>query len=532
MTSDTTMSQQQENILEDTSGSTTSDQSILTVAKGGGISFIGTLLEYAGRFILGFLLARLMGDAQYGLYSVADSAFYIVVGIALLGLNTGTTHFVSMFVSQRDQEGLWRTIQIGLGLPLIVSLLGGLLCLAFATPMAEIIFHEPELAPLLRIVALAIPAGTLAASASFVLLGFKRLEYSVLAKNILQTYVKLFLIIVLAITGLTAIKAMTVYSIGAIVSCGLLIYFVNKLFPLNRPLDVRFQHVRRMLHFSLPVYLSEILTMLGPNLRILLLGALSTVASAGVFTVASRVSMVSTAFYTSISVMSMPVVSELHAAGDLKDLKRFFQTMTKWTLTFSLPFFLLILFFSRPILSVFGDSYVSGSLGLIILASNDLFSSAVGICGVMVTMTGNTKLNILNAAIRFILLTILSVVLIPRWGVVGAATATTISLSIVNFILVLEVFLLFRILPYNRSFAKPVSAALLSFLSTYVLTQWVFSRNSLVGAVVSAGTLLITYISTILLLGLSEEDQVVVNRFQERVSRIPVLSKLFERMSS
>lgn len=531
MTSDTTMSQQ-ENVLEAASGSAASDQSILTVAKGGGISFIGTLLEYAGRFILGFLLARLMGDEQYGLYSVADSTFYIIVGIALLGLNTGTTHFVSMFAAQRDQEALWKTIQVGLGLPLMISLVGGLLCFGLATPIAEIIFHELSLTPLLRIVAFAIPAGTLAASASFVLLGFKRLEYSVIAQNILQTYLKLFLIVALAFTGLTAIKAMTVYSIGVIASCGLLIYFVNKLFSLNRSLDVNLQHVRRMLRFSLPVYLSEILTMLGPHLRILLLGALSTVASAGVFTVASRVSMVSTAFYTSISMISMPVVSELHAAGDLKDLKRFFQTVTKWTLTFSFPFFLLILFFSRPILSVFGDSYTSGAIGLIILASNDLFSAAVGICGVMITMTGNTKLNILNAAIRFILLTALSIVLIPRWGVIGAATATTISLSTVNFILVLEVFLLFRILPYNRSFAKPVSAALLSFLITYVLTQWGFPKNSLAGTIISAGVLLITYGGTILLLGLSKEDQVVVNRLQERVSRIPVLSKLFERMFS
>lgn len=525
---------QQRDVLDETSsnGSSASDQNILTVAKGGSISFIGTMLEYAGRFLLGFLLARLLGDEQYGLYSLADSTFYIIVGVALLGLNTGTTHFVSMFAALRDRAALWETIQIGLGLPLLISLVGGLLCFGWAAPLAEIIFREPSLAPLLRIVAFAIPAGTLAASASFVLLGLKRVEYSVVAQNILQTYLKLFLIVALAFTGLTAIKAMAVYAIGAMTSCGLLIYFVHQLFPINRSLGVSFQHIRRMLRFSLPVYLSELMLMLGPNLRILLLGALSTVASAGVFTVASRVSMVSTAFYTSITMMSMPIVSELHAAGDLKNLKRFFQTMTKWTLTFSLPFFLLILFFARPILSVFGDSYVSGSLGLIILAGNDLFGAAVGICGVMITMTGNTKLNILNAAIRSILLAALSVVLIPRWGVVGAALATTVSLSVVNLILMLEVFLLFRILPYNRSFVKPVSAALASFLAAYVMSRMVFPGNSTAGTLISAGVLVLTYAGAILLLGLSPEDQVVMDRLQERISRIPLASRLFEKLSS
>jgi O-antigen/teichoic acid export membrane protein len=514
----------------ESSQSPSSDQNILTAAKGGGITFIGTMLEYAGRFVLGFLLARLLGDEQYGLYSLADSAFYLTVGISLLGLNTGTTHFVSVYAAQRDQESLWKTIQVGLGLPFAISLLGGILFHVLANPLAGTVFREPRLAPLLRIVALAVPAGALASAAGFVLLGFKQVRYNVIAQSILQTVVKLVLVVLLAITGLNAVKAMTAYSLAMIAACILLMYFVNKLFPLRRPPSVSRHHIRQMLSFSLPVYFAELLTMLGPNLRTLLLGALNTVSSAGIFTAASRVSMVSTAFSNSMAMMSMPIVSELYADGKRQGLGHFYQTMTKWIFTFNLPFFLLLLFFPRPILSIFGESYATGSTGLVILAYKNLAGAAVGICGVMVVMTGNTWLNTLNAVIQLTLIVALSALLIPGLGMVGAAIATTVGLTIIDFILVVEVFLLFRILPYNKSFLKPVVAGLLSFVITYAVDHWVFRGDSAVGTVISVGALLTTYVSTILLLGLSEEDRAVLGHLQRHLSRLPIVAKLIQRL--
>jgi O-antigen/teichoic acid export membrane protein len=330
----------------------------------------------------------------------------------------------------------------------------------------------------------------------------------------------------LAIGGLTAMKAVTTYSVAVVVSSILIVYFVNKLFRLRGPISISRSAMRRMFAFSLPMYVADLLVLLGPNLRTLLLGALNSVSSAGIFTVASRVSMVGSAFHEAIVMMSMPIISKLHADGDLAEMKRFSQTMTKWIFSFNLPVLLLILFFSRFILSVFGSSFVAGSAGLVILAAKNQIDAAVGISSAMIFMTGNTWLNTVNSVIRLVLTLTLSILLIPNWGVLGAAVATAVSMTILDAILLVEVFILFRLLPYDKSFIKPVTAGAFSALLTWALVRWVFPAESILSILTNMALCVSTYVGVILLLGLSEEDQIVLQRLYARLARVPIIAKL------
>ncbi|MBN1487738.1 MAG: flippase [Anaerolineae bacterium] len=497
---------------------------LLTAAKGGGIIFIGTLFGYAGSFILGLIFARLMGDEQYGLYSLADSTFYLIVGIMPLGLGTALMHFIPVYASRQDKEALGKTLQVSLIIPLILSILATTFVVVFGDSLATSIFHDSRLAPLLRIIALVFPCGTLASIAVAAAQGFKQMQYRAIGQDIALTVLKIVLTILLAITGLTAVKAITAYSLAVVGSCILLIYFFNKLFPLRQLPGFSIPQARKMLKFALPVYMAELLTLFGPNLRTLLLGSLSTVSSVGIFTVALRVTMVGMAFYNSISMIAMPIVSELYANGDDEKLKHFYQTMTKWTFTFNFPFFLLVVFFPQFILSIFGESFVAGATALVILALKDLAGAATGISGVMIVMTGRSWLNTINSIIRLTLTIVLSLWLIPEGGVVGAAQATTLSLLIVDLSLIAEVFVLFRVLPYNREFLKPLIAGSTAAAITYIMVNWVFT-DGVWSTLASMAILGLTYGGIIVLLGLSEEDKLIIGRLSQRLNRIPFFKK-------
>lgn len=498
---------------------TSDHESVLAAAKGGGTIFLGTMIEYIGRFLLGFVLARFMGDEQYGLYSLADSMVYLMIGIAPLGLGTGLLHFIPIFKSQNDEPALWKTLQMGLGIPAAVSLVIGSGFFFFARPLAETVFHEPRMALLLRIVAVCVPAGTIAAVVVAISQGFKRMKYKVIAQDILLTFSKLALSLLLAISGLDAIRSLTAYSVSMVLSCLVLLYLLGRLLPRSRAPRPDFAHLTRMFKFSLPVYLAELLTIFGPNIRTILLGSLNTVRSVGVFTVATRVNMVGSAFLNSITTISMPIVSELYARREHDKLRHFYQTMTKWTLAFNLPFFIFILLFAEPILSLFGRSFVSGSAGLIILALSNLIAAATGICGVMVIMTENVWLNTVNSALRLIFTIALSVWLIPTGGVIGAAVATALSLIIVNLILTIEVFVLFKLSPYNKNVIKPLIAGVLSGVVAYAL-KVVWGHSTLVGMVFGAGVLAITYAGMMWVLGLSEDDRIILDRLFGRVNHL------------
>jgi O-antigen/teichoic acid export membrane protein len=269
----------------------------------------------------------------------------------------------------------------------------------------------------------------------------------------------------------------------------------------------------------LPIYVSQLITMFGGSIQILLLGALQTVTSVGIFTAASRISMIGKMFHNSIVSVAMPIVSELYSEKDWKQLAHFYQTMTKWTFSFNLPLFLIALLFSKPILSIFGEGFVAGSLALTVLAAGKLIDASTGICGVVINMTGRTWLNTFNSILTLTSTLALNLLLIPRTGIMGAAIAAATATTVLNVTRLLEVFVLFRLLPYNRDFAKPILAGLVATAVTWLITLRVFSGTGLVYAILGVIFLLTTYASMIVVLGLSQEDQLVLKRLRERLGR-------------
>lgn len=497
------------------------DQNILTAAKGGGIVFTGTVFRFGSRFVIGILLARLLGAEQLGLYNLALTAATVAAGLALLGLTSAMVRYISFFAGRRDTAGLWGTLQIGLGLPMALSMLLGVGLYTLAGPIAERLFHEPRLVPLLRLASLIIPFLTLNDIIAAATRGFNKMQYMVIAQDVSQPMIKLFILIaVLAVMGLDAAKALAASGLTVVIVCVLLVYFLNKLFSLKRPLRTARRDIREMLRFSLPVYLSRLIGTFGGNVQTVLLGTLNTVTNVGIFNVVSQANLIGDMFHQSIVTASMPIVSELYSQGEREQIGRFYQTMTKWTFTVNLPLFLILLLFPVPILSVFGGSFVDGAAALAVLAWGNLVNVGTGICGVLLDMSGNTLLKLANSIATVALTLVLNILLIPRWGLVGAATASLTAAVVINLLRLSEVFILFRLLPYNLGFAKPIAAGLVALAAAWAIRQFFATEANLIYVFMNVGLLLATYAGLILLLGLSQEDRTVLARLCGRMKVI------------
>ncbi len=499
---------------------TAADQTVLTAAKGGGITFVGTLFEYTVRLVLGIILARLLGVEQYGLYSLALTAGIVAGGLALLGMPSALVRFVSLYRSQRDPARLWGMLQVGVGLPAVLGVLLGLGLYVGAPFFAQKLFQEPKLVDVLRIISFAIPFLTLNDTIAAATRGFSKMQYSVIATNIFQPIIKLILVILLAITGLTATKAVAAQIPVLILASLLLLFFLNGLFSIKRSINSAHRETKQILKFSLPLYLTYLINTFRGNIQTILLGALNTISTVGIFTVASQINQVGRMFHQSIVISSMPIVSELYGQGQREALARLYQTMTKWTFTLNLPMFLTVLLFPVPILSIFGKGFTDGAAAVIILAWGNLVDAGTGICGVILDMTGKTTLSLLNSTILSILTIGLNILLIPKWGLVGAATATLTAVVLVNILRLLEVFILFKILPYNLSFLKPILAGTVASIVAWTLREWFHTEINLIYTIVNVTILFVVYIGIILLLGLSTEDRMVLSRIGQRLNTL------------
>jgi len=506
--------------LSDTFQPRASERNMLLAAKGGGITFAGKLFTLASRLVIAFLLARFLGAADYGLYNLAIAALTVAASLAIFGLDTTLVRYIAVFARRRDEAGLWGTLQLGLGITTILSVLIGIGLYALARPIAEELFDEPQLAPLLRLVSLVVPFLTLSGIIAAATQGFKKMQYTTIARDIFQPMIRLILIVGLAMVGLNVVGAVASFGLAVMLSSVMLLYFLHKLFSLKRPLHTARRDNRELLSFSLPVFLSDLMTTFRGNIQALLLGMFNTVASVGIFTVANHLTMIGHMFQSAIATASRPIISELYDQGDWEQMGHMYQTTTKWTFAVNLPLFLTLVLFPTQILSIFGKTFTAGFTALILLASADMVDIGTGMCGLILDMTGHTMLKLINNIVRFVLAVGLSILLIPQWGLVGAATAALLVVSTTNLLRLLQVFILFRLLPYDLSFVKPIMAGLAALFAVLAIGYWVPNEASLIYTALSIIILFVVYVGMILLLGLSPEDRAVLARLRKPIGRL------------
>lgn len=86
----------------------------------------------------------------------------------------------------------------------------------------------------------------------------------------------------------------------------------------------------------------------------------------------------------------------------------------------------------EPVLSIFGPDFVAASAALRILALGQLVNLATGSVGTILIMTGHQRISLLNSVAGAVMVVILGLILIPRYGATGAAAAASITMAIRN----------------------------------------------------------------------------------------------------
>ncbi len=491
---------------------------MLLTAKGGGIIAAGRIFAYGTRFVLAFLLARGLGAEQYGLYTLALSTATLVAGIAVLGMGQALVRYVAIMFSKRDEEGLWGALQVGIGFSTLASVLLATALFALAYPFANLVFKEPSLAPLLQVFSLFIPFFTLGQVVGGATRGFKKMEYSTFANSFVQLIFRLILTAILFVLGISAMQAVLIFGLSSVVVAVLLLYFLNKEFSLRRPLNTARRDIRDIISFSIPLWLSNLLRMFRGNIQNILLGTFASVTAVGVFTIVGNVNRIGSMSFITIS--AKPIIAELYSRGEMKQLGKYYRTTSRWAVTFNIPIILSLVLFRKEILSIFGQSYIDGSTALVLLALAQLYQVGTGICGTIIDMTGYSRLKLLNSIVQLVVVLGLNLLLIPQLGLLGAAIAALVGVTITNSLRLFQVWFLFRLIPYDRSFIKPILATLVATIISIGLSRWLSNPTGFIFVIIQVAILVAVYGATLRLLGLPPEEQAVVSRVQARVKAL------------
>ncbi len=493
---------------------------VALVAKGGGMVAGGGFAEFVLRLGIAVVLARALGPSNYGLYNLAISAATLLAGFSLFGMDDAMIRYIAIQVSRKDDAGVRGTIQLGLITAGVFGTLAGLILYFGSDLVADRLFEEPGLAELLRLFAVITPVLAFSNVLLGITRGFNRMGHAALAENVIQSVIRLVLLLALWSSGITVFAAGVIFGVADLAAAGAMVYFMRA----NLPYDRRHPPVPRrdtneIVRFAAPLGISGILSGIRDNIQTFVLGILSIAADVGLFTIVARVNLVSRVTYRAIVAAVKPLFAAAQAGGDQRRLLSLYSATTRWTLTLNLPFFLVTVLYAETLLTVFGDPFAAGSLALILLAGGEAVVAATGTCGSLIDMAGHTRVKLFNSILWIVLQIGLSILLVPRWGVVGAAASMSASVAFINVLRVIEVRVLDKIQPYHGPFWKPIVAATVAGSVGFGLARLSGPVPSLGWVALQGATVFLLYAGLVIVFRLHPEDREIIDRMLNKIRR-------------
>ena len=388
------------------------------------------------------LLARWMGVENYGVYVTAMALALLLTVPTGLGLPTLVIRLLASY-RVHDQWGLMRGLLIrGNQAVLCASLLTAAIA---ASVIWLLSFHfSPDKLASFSLALVLIPLVSLGAMRSAALRGLHHVILGQLPESVIMP--ALFLGLSGAwwmVNGDGALSPQM--AIAARVIATGAAFLVGALLLMRRiPAPVRHAapqyELRRWTQSTLPLLFIASINIVMMQTDVLMLASLRGSESAGIYQAATRGAELVAFSLVIVNMAIQPSIARLFASGDMIRLQRMATLSARAAVAMALPLALVMIFWGEPIMrSVFGEAFGRGAIALAILSTAQLVNAFTGPANSLLDMTGHQD-DTLKAMIAGVLANVvLNALLIPRWDIAGAATATGTSLILWNVLLVVLV---------------------------------------------------------------------------------------------
>lgn len=479
------------------------------IVKGAGIFAIGAVVARLTGFLLRITIARGLGKSPYGLFSLGLSFLSLASVFSVLGLRSGVKRYVSMFRGKENWEGVKGTLISSLKISIPVALILAFVLFNTSSWVSTEIFHNRAFTPVLKVFSVSLPIAVFGHILASGLLGFRRMDYRIYSRT--GGYLSRLALAGIAILwGYGIVVVSTSVILSAAVSSLIALYLLQKkLFPFIGS-DRKDPFLgKELLSYSLPLMVAALLITLLGKIDTMMLGFLKNVAKVGLYNAA-----LPTAILVPIGGLAglfFPIISELYGRDEEEAIKILSNFTTKWFFLIALPLTVVLVFFSGPILMIlFGREYVAASLSLKILALGFLVSYLFVTSRRLVEMVGKTKVILVANSTAAGTDIFLNYLLIPPFGIEGAAMATAISLSVGS--LLAGVFTLKAVgfHPFSRNHLKVISACLGATLAFLLPLQVFVSGFSAIQFFACASVFFLVYMLFLIIFGCFDRYDIIL----------------------
>ncbi len=384
------------------------------------IRVLGAGLTYASMV----LLARWLGSYNFGIYA------YVFVIVTLLGLafsfgfNSSGLRFVSSYLAQKKHRRLsgflLQTHRIVLVLSSLCALASAGLVLAFRDSI------EPYYVTPLLVGLLCVPVYTLLNQFEATARAFGWVHVAYIPGYVLRPFLLIVFVGGLALLGgtvdaVSALWAMAAACATAALVQGLVVYFGTR--PHLAEVKPIF-HTRHWFVTSLGFLMIDGFRMLLDNTDVILIGKLLDPHSVAVYFAVIRTSGLVAFVSFSVIALAVPKFAEIHSTGTREQLQKFVSNVILLMFWPSLLAAVAMAALGPYLLSLFGADFGAGYPAMLVVLTGLVLRASTAPVEYMLNMTGHHRDTMRVYAVAALANIVLNLLLIPSFGILGAAIGT------------------------------------------------------------------------------------------------------------
>lgn len=393
-------------------------------------AFVIRILSAAIAFFSQILQARIMGEFEYGIFVFVWVLTILIGNLSCLGFHSVVVRFVPQYRTEGAHGSLFGiavTARI-FSMLLATAVAGsGFLVLYFFGRIVENYYVVPIFLALIILPMIAL-GDVLDGTARANGWSFTALTPTFIIR---PTLILIFLFVLMqagypptAITAMiAALGATYATSIGQLVA-------VSTGMVKRYPSAQRAYNLGAWLKVALPIFFVEGFGYLLTNSDVVVVGLYLQPDEVGIYFAAAKTMALMQFVFFSVKAAAAPRFASLVAEGDRDALARFAGEMARWGFWPSLGVGIVMLLTGHVLLSLFGPGFTEGYPLMAILFLGYLSKASVGPGEVLLTMAGRQQLCAWLYAVVLVSNIGLNMLLIPVYGLSGAAMAAAGAMMI------------------------------------------------------------------------------------------------------
>ena len=463
------------------------------ISNGVGVFFIRVFASGLG-FLFQIMLGRILGIDNYGMYTIFVTYINFMCLFTVLGLDNSLIRAVARIKVDYKKDLLKKTILNSI-IYFVIFLMLSILCKNLIKQLVGVIDIKFYL-----LLYITLFVKTMASIMDGYYQGEKRIVIDIVISSLLLNLLKIVLFILIYMVYNDVYSAIISYLFSEFLCLIFRIYIYIKEKKSDEKNNVKYKEYslekyKEFLRYSFSLSLIAGTSILVQSIDKLMLNSMMGKYSVGLYRTAENyVNLIS--MFASTFIVFWPVMSELYYEKKIKLLNEIFGYICKILSFMSIPVILVVIIYSKELFLLFGKEYVNGNSILVVLLIGIIVDTLAGPVGALLNMTNYAKYNLIDMVGLTILNIILNFILIPRFGVIGAAIATSLSNIIINFINIIQNKILLDVFPYDKKLICFILSAIpILILDKYLYNNIFIERNLITMSI----TIIINYIVYLIL---------------------------------